>query len=143
MTMDEQQRSTGAPRSVFISYAHEDEPLRQQLEAHLSLLRRQGLIADWHDCQILAGEEWARDIDEHLETASLILLLISPDFLASEYCYGVEMRRALERHQNDEVQVMPILLRPVDWEGAPSPTCNGCRVTLEPSRVGQSGCRIS
>jgi hypothetical protein len=117
--MDEQQRNTGVPLSVFISYAHEDEPLRQQLEAHLSLLRRQGLIADWQDRQILAGEEWARDIDEHLERASLILLLISPDFLASEYCYGIEMRRALERHQNGEAQVIPIIVRPVDWEGAP------------------------
>src|SRR5712692_5738667 len=105
MTMDEQQRNTGVPLSVFISYAHEDEPLRQQLEAHLSLLRRQGLIADWQDRQILAGEQWARDIDEHLERASLILLLISPDFLASEYCYGIEMPRALERHQNSEAQV--------------------------------------
>jgi len=119
MTMDEQQRNAGAPRSVFISYAHEDEPLRQRLEVHLSLLRRQGLIADWHDRQILAGEEWARAIDEHLETASLTLLLISPDFLASDYCYGIEMRRALERHKNGEVQVIPVILRPVDWEGAP------------------------
>jgi DNA polymerase III delta prime subunit len=119
MTVDVQQRNTGVPLSVFISYAHEDEPLRQQLEAHLSLLRRQGLIADWQDRQILAGEEWAHDIDEHLETASLILLLISPDFLASEYCYGIEMRQALERHENGEAQVIPIIVRPVDWEGAP------------------------
>jgi len=119
MTMDVQQRNAGVPLSVFISYAHEDVPLCQQLEAHLSLLRRQGLIADWHDRQILAGEEWARDIDEYLETASLILLLISPDFLASDYCYGIEMLQALERHNNGEVQVIPIILRPVDWEGAP------------------------
>src|SRR5260370_9816278 len=109
----------GVPLSIFISYAHEDESWRQRLEVHLSLLRRQGLIADWHDRQILAGEEWARAIDEHLETASLILLLISPDFLASDYCYGIEMQRALERYKSGEVQVIPIILRPVDWEGAP------------------------
>ena len=119
MTMDKQQRNTGAPRSVFISYAHEDEPLRQQLEIHLSLLRRQGLIADWHDRQILAGQEWERDIDEHLEAAAITLLLISPDFLASDYCYGIEMQRALQRHKNGEGVVIPILVRPVDWEGAP------------------------
>ena len=119
MMMDEQQRNTGAPLSVFISYAHEDEPLRQRLEAHLSLLRRQGLIADWYDRQILAGEEWARDIDEHLEMASLILLLISPDFLASDYCYGTEMQRALERQRRGEAVVIPLLLRPVDWDAAP------------------------
>jgi TIR domain len=119
MTMDEQQRNAGVPLSVFISYAHEDEPLRQQLEAHLSLLRRQGLVATWHDRQIVPGTEWAREIDTHLETAQFVLLLISPDFLASEYCYGIEMQRALERHQKGEARVIPILVRPVDWEGAP------------------------
>jgi len=89
------------------------------LDAHLSLLRRQELIADWHDRQILAGEEWAHDIDEYLKTASIILLLISPDFLASDYCYDIEMQRALERHHQGEVRVIPIILRPVDWHSAP------------------------
>ena len=117
--MDEQQSNAGVPLSIFISYAHEDEPLCQQLEAHLSLLRRQGLVATWYDRQIVPGTEWAREIDAHLETAQLVLLLISPDFLASEYCYGIEMRRALGRYQNGEAQVIPIIVRPVDWEGAP------------------------
>ena len=117
--MYEQKRNTAVPISVFISYAHEDEPWRQRLEAHLSLLRRQGLIANWHDRQILAGEEWACAIDEHLETALITLLLISSDFLASDYCYGIEMQRALELHKNGQVKVIPIILRPVDWEGAP------------------------
>ncbi len=117
--MYEIQRNERTPLSVFISYAHEDEPLRQQLEAHLSLLRRQGWIADWHDRQILAGNEWARDIDEHLEMASIILLLISPDFLASDYCYDIEMQRALERHKRSEARVIPIILRPCDWRTSP------------------------
>src|SRR5436305_14218404 len=99
--------------NVFISYAHEDELLRQQLDTHLSLLRRQELISDWHDRQILAGDDWRRDIDQHLETASIILLLISPDFLASDYCYEIEMQRALERHKLGEARVIPIILRPV------------------------------
>ena len=104
---------------IFYSYAHADEALREHMETHLSLLHRQGLISEWHDRQILAGDEWARDIDQHLETASIILLLISPDFLASDYCYDIEMQRALERHKNGEAQVIPVILRPVDWEGAP------------------------
>jgi len=119
MMINEHKTKPAPPLSAFISYAHEDELLRQQLEIHLSLLRRQGLIAEWHDRKIIAGGEWASDIDEHLESAALILLLISPDFLASDYCYSIEMQRALERHKNDEVQVIPILLRPADWEGAP------------------------
>jgi TIR domain/NACHT domain len=117
--MEERQGNTRNPLSVFISYAHEDESWRQQLETHLSLLRRQGLIADWHDRRILAGDEWGRDIDEHLETAAIILLLISPDFLASDYCYQVEMRRALERHECGDVRVIPIILRPCDWQSSP------------------------
>jgi TIR domain/NACHT domain len=118
--MDELQSNKRAPLSVFISYMHEDELLRQQLEAHLSLLRRQGWIVDWHDRQILAGDEWARDIDEHLETASIILLLISSHFLASDYCYDIEMQRALERHRRGEARVIPIILRPCDWKTSPS-----------------------
>lgn len=119
MIMHQQQGNKEAPLSIFISYAHEDELMCEQLETHLSLLRRQGWIADWHDRQILAGQEWARAIDQHLETASIILLLISPDFLASDYCYDIEMRRALERHARSEAHVIPIILRPVDWTNAP------------------------
>src|SRR5947209_3245615 len=88
-----------APVSVFYSYAHADEALRQQLETHLSLLRRQGLISEWHDREILPGAQWAEEIDKHLQTASIILLLVSPDFLAFDYCYEIEMQRALERHE--------------------------------------------
>src|SRR6266566_5812335 len=107
------------PVEVFYSYAHEDEAFRDELEKHLSLLRRQGLITAWHDRYILPGTDWAQAIDEHLECASVILLLISADFLASGYCSGLQMQRALERHQANEARVIPILLRPVDWKGAP------------------------
>jgi len=107
------------PLSVFISYAHEDELLRQQLEDHLSLLRRQGLVADWHDRQIMPGAAWAQEIDEHLEAASIILLLISASFLASDYCYEIEMQRALEYHKRGKARVIPIILRPCDWRKSP------------------------
>lgn len=103
---------------VFYSYAHEDEHLRRELEKHLSNLRQQGFITEWHDRRIVAGIDWAQAIDTHLNTASVILLLISPDFLASDYCYSVELRRAMERHTNKEAIVIPIILRPVDWKGA-------------------------
>lgn len=98
--------------AVFYSYAHEDESLREQLEKRLSMLRRQGLISEWHDRQIAAGTEWAQEIDAHLETASVILLLVSSDFLASDYCYDIEMQRALERHARSEARVIPVILRP-------------------------------
>jgi hypothetical protein len=86
---------------------------------HLALLQQQGLIAAWHDRKISAGTEWAHEIDTHLDAARIILLLISSSFLASKYCYSSEMARALQRHQAGIARVIPIILRPVDWESAP------------------------
>ena len=85
------------PIEICCSYAHEDDAWRKKLESHLSLLQRQGLLSLWHDRLITAGTDWARAIDRHLETASVILVLVSADFFASDYCSGVEMKRALER----------------------------------------------
>jgi hypothetical protein len=104
---------------VFFSYAHRDETLRDELAKHLSLLQNQKVIAGWHDRQIPAGTEWAGAIDAHLDNAQIILLLISADFMASTYCYGIEMTRAMERHEAGQARVIPIILRPVDWHNAP------------------------
>ncbi len=104
---------------IFFSYAHKDETLRDELAKHLSILKWQKQITNWYDRKIDVGEEWAGEIDLHLNTAHIILLLVSADFLASDYCYGVEMKRALERHESREAKVIPIILRPVDWKRAP------------------------
>lgn len=111
----------GQPTGVelFFSYSHRDQELRDELERHLSLLKRRGVISTWHDRRIGAGSEWAGEIDEHLERASLILLLISADFLSSDYCYDVELRMAMERHVAGTARVIPVVLRSVDWTGAP------------------------
>ncbi len=103
---------------IFFSYAHEDEMLRNELEKHLSNLKQQDLITGWHDRNISAGTEWAYEIDTHLNTAQIILLLISPDFMASHYYYSIEMKRAMERYEAGEARVIPIILRATDWEGA-------------------------
>ena len=106
--------------NIFYSYAHEDERLRKKLDEHLALLQHQGLITGWNDRDISAGTEWAKEINTHLETAQIILLLVSSSFLASEYCYSREMRRALERHDAGTTRVIPIILRPVYyWHNAP------------------------
>jgi len=104
---------------LFYSYAHEDETLRSALEKHLSNLKRQGLIAGWHDHKITAGAEAAQEIAQHLNTATIILLLISPDFIASDYCYCVELMQAIARHAVGEARVIPVILRPTDCKGAP------------------------
>ncbi|HEY0071949.1 MAG TPA: toll/interleukin-1 receptor domain-containing protein, partial [Chloroflexia bacterium] len=107
------------PLEVVYSYAHEDRRLRKQLETHLSILKNNGVITDWYDRNISAGTEWEQEIDEHLNSADIILLLISADFLASRYCYSVEMKRAMERHEAGEARVIPVILRDVVWKGAP------------------------
>ena len=87
--------------------------------SHLSILKRQNVILEWHDRKIEAGQEWKDQIDKNLESAQVILVLISASFMASDYCYDIEMKRALERHQRGEAKVIPIILQPVDWRGAP------------------------
>ncbi|WP_163988191.1 TIR domain-containing protein [Pyxidicoccus caerfyrddinensis] len=104
---------------LFISYSHADESFRQDLEKHLSLLRRSGLIHLWHDREIIPGQQWADEIDRHLESSQIIVLLISADFIASDYCFAKEMTRALERHKEGTAVVVPIILRDCDWNLAP------------------------
>ncbi|KAM3112737.1 TIR domain-containing protein [Phormidesmis sp. 146-33] len=109
----------GESIQVFFSYAHRDEGLRDELASHLAGLKRQGVISAWHDRQIGAGTEWANQIDENLGTADIILLLVSSAFINSNYCWGIELKRAMQRHEAKEACVIPIILRPVDWQNAP------------------------
>lgn len=104
---------------LFFSYSHKDEGLRDQLETHLAGLKRQGIISAWHDRRITAGRDLGAAIDDNLNAAEIILLLVSPDFIASDYCYEREMGRALERHTSGQARVMPVILRPCDWRDLP------------------------
>jgi TIR domain len=101
---------------VFFCYAHEDELLLKKLKIQLTSMQRQGLVEMWHDRDINAGTEWEQEISGRLNAAQIILLLVSPDFMASDYCYSKEMQRALERHHREEAYVIPIILRPVHWK---------------------------
>ena len=85
------------PKEIFYSYSHKDEELRNEINQHLSMLQRNGLIVGWHDRQIGAGDRWRDEIDSHVHSADIILLLISSDFLASDYCYGIEMKIEIGR----------------------------------------------
>ena len=107
------------PISLFYSYSHKDAALRKRLEAHLTLLKDEGIIRDWDDRRIAAGTEWDGVISENLDQAGIILLLVSADFLASRYCRDVEIARAMERHEAGTARVIPVILRPVYWHTAP------------------------
>lgn len=102
---------------ISCCYAREDEELLNQLKKHLMPFQRQGLIDFWHDRNISPGEKWEQEISKQLNEAEIILLLVSSDFMNSNYCYSIEMKKALERHDRKEADVIPIILRPIYWQG--------------------------
>ncbi len=104
---------------IFCCYAREDQPLLLKLKKHLTPLQREGLITLRADINISAGTKWEQEVHHYLNTAQIILLLISPDFMSSDYCYSVEMQRALERHERGEARVIPVILRTVPWRKTP------------------------
>lgn len=108
-------------KKVFISYSKTDEHYRNELEKHLSVMKRNGTIASWHDRKLLPGEKWDGKIKQELKEADIILFLVSSDFLATDYIYDVELDLALKRDKdsNDNVICVPIILRPCDWEDSP------------------------
>jgi TIR domain len=101
---------------VFVSYSHRDEELRDQLEVQLAMLKRQGLVDVWHDRRLHAGDHLDGSIGKELDEADIILLLVSPDFLASDYCYNIEKAGALERHKDGEARLISVILRPCEWQ---------------------------
>lgn len=107
------------PVDLFISYSHRDEHYRERLGAHLKLLQRKGVIASWHDRKIMPGQQFDTEIDNNLQRARIVLLLVSASFLDSDYCYEIEMKQALKRHAEGTLVVVPVIIRPCDWHGAP------------------------
>lgn len=104
---------------LFFSYSHKDEVLRDQLEVHLAMLKREGLLETWHDRRIIAGSELDLAIRAELDRADVVLFLVSPDFLASNYCYEEEASYAMQRHEQNSARVIPVILRPCEWHQAP------------------------
>src|SRR5260370_33721128 len=111
--------STTSAIEIFCCYSRKDQDLLENLTAHLASLRKQGLIKVWNDTDISPGTNYEDEINKHLDSADIILLLVSPDFMNSDYCYSKEMERAMQRHNNAEARVVPIILRPVHFHDAP------------------------
>ncbi len=104
---------------IFFSYSHADEELADMLQKHLATMKNNGLITTWHDRCLRAGDDFSHEIDKNLNDADVILLLISSDFIASGYCYEIEMAKAIERHEAGEARVIPVILRSCDWHETP------------------------
>lgn len=110
------------PFRLFIIYAREDEPFRAELKAQLLPMERAGQVRVWTDRELIAGEHWEPIIKQNLKSADVILLLVSSDYFQSDYIHEVEIKEALERHDRGEAKVLPIIVRPCDWEADPAVT---------------------
>jgi Leucine-rich repeat (LRR) protein/GTPase SAR1 family protein len=119
-------------QKMFISYSSKDIDYLRDLEVHLSMLKREGYIETWHDRKLTAGEEWDRKIKQELETADIILMLLSPDFIATDYIWDIEVKKAMERHNNGSAVVIPIILRPCQWERTPLAKLTTAQPKAEP-----------
>jgi hypothetical protein len=104
---------------AFYSYSHQDEEWRKKLGTYLKPLVRGKLMEEWHDRKIQPGTDWNTEISEQLAQANLIFLLVSEEFLASDYCFGVEVEAAMERVKEGSATVVPILLKPCLWDVSP------------------------
>jgi hypothetical protein len=104
---------------IFISYAHADESWKDQLLKHLAPLAHLNLVETWHDRKMKPGDHIDNEISKELKNANLILLLVSADFLNSEYCYHIEMEEAVRRHNKQEAKVIPVVLRHCYWDDTP------------------------
>ena len=107
------------PLRVFISFSHSDDKLRKKFVNAISPLLRQGLIEVWHDRKILPGDQWKGVIDDRLNSADIVVLLVSNEFLASDYCYEIELQTALQMHEAGLARVIPVILKPCYWQGSP------------------------
>lgn len=120
------------PVDLFYSYAHEDEALRDELAGHLKIMERRGVIRPWHDRCLTPGQKWDEEIDSQLATADLVLLLVSADFIKSDYIWSHELDVAMKRHERGEASVVPVMLRAVDITDAPFAALQGLPTDLEP-----------
>ena len=101
---------------VFISYSHTDEWLKDELIKHLAALKRKGTISVWHDRMIPAGGILDNEIDTKLNESNLFLMLVSNDFINSEYCFKIEYKTMLSRYDKGDVTIVPIIIRDCDWD---------------------------
>jgi TIR domain-containing protein len=111
--------SSPKPVTIFYSYSHKDEKFRDELSSSLALMKRQGLIAEWYDGSLIPGDKWETTIFQQLDAADVILLLVSRDFINSDFIWGHELKRAMDRDAAGQVRVIPIIVRAADWQGSP------------------------
>mgnify|MGYP001791650563 FL=1 len=111
--------TTAAPLKVFVSYSHRDESHKDDLVVFLKALQNLGKVSIWQDRAIDAGSEWNAEILQALDSADIILLLITARFIGSNFCFSKEMNRALMHHEQQTARVIPIIMTPCAWQQMP------------------------
>lgn len=106
-------------KSVFLSYSHKDENIREELATHMHSLIRSNLISTWSDKMIVPGQDWEQEIIHNIETADIILLLVSADFIKSDYCFDKEVKLAVKRTEQNDAILVPIIARTCNWKDTP------------------------
>lgn len=119
LAAQEKSAATPEPIRAFVSYSHADVRLKVELIKHLSPLNRLKLVSHWDDGEIKPGDHWEKSISDQMNCARLILLLVSSDFIASEFCYDKELATALRRDKAKTARVLPVILRPCLWQELP------------------------
>jgi hypothetical protein len=120
------------PIKIFLSYSHRDEDIKSELDIHFSPLKRSGKVQVWNDRDISAGEEWNAEIMKELEEANIILLLVSANFIASNYIWEKELSRAMQRHERGEARVIPIFAKECVFEDMPFAKLQGLPKNAKP-----------
>lgn len=105
--------------NAFISYSHNDTAKLDLLHKHLVQLQRERIISTWTDNEIPAGGSLNKNISTALNNSKIFIALLSPDYIASNYCYEKEFQKALEMQAQDEIIIVPIILEPCDWLSTP------------------------
>jgi hypothetical protein len=104
---------------LFLSYAHEDRDIVAELRKHLAPLQHEQIVTDWYDLELMPGDDWDREILSQLASSDLVIVMISADFLASNYAYGRELRLALNLHDQERVHLLPVIGRNCKWQNLP------------------------
>lgn len=120
--------------TIFISYSHQDGAWKDRLATRLGVLQRQGLLDPWDDRRIGAGADWRHEIEAAIERAGVAVLLVSADFLTSDFILGQEVPQLLQRRDEEGLRVFPVIVRPCTWRSGPGTDARSRRGTSTRSR---------
>ncbi len=104
---------------LFVSYAEKDRQFSEDFNTHLAVLRRAGQLDNWTNNHIMPGANWDDEIKQQLQESDIVVLLVSADFIASDYINDVIVHNSIEQHKKGEIIIIPVIVRPCDFQSLP------------------------